>query len=36
MYEKAVKIAQECREWVENIIKEIENAKRPTKNISLL
>jgi hypothetical protein len=27
---KAVKIAQECIEWVENTIKEIENAKRPS------
>jgi HEPN domain-containing protein len=27
MYEKAVKTAQECIEWVENTIKEIENTK---------
>jgi HEPN domain-containing protein len=29
-YEKAVKIAQKCIEWVENTIKEIENTKKET------
>jgi hypothetical protein len=27
MYEKAIKTAQECIEWVENTIKEIEKSK---------
>jgi HEPN domain-containing protein len=30
MYEKAVKMAQECIIWVENTIKEIEKAKKPS------
>jgi HEPN domain-containing protein len=30
MYKKAVKTAQECIEWVENTIKEIENIKNKT------